>query len=67
MIKSMLSTIWNEMIARARMLRNEGEDADIAGYLASLRERWRFLDMDHSARHEWLSSAPGRQQRRPNV
>jgi hypothetical protein len=55
------------MIARARMLRNEGEDADIAGYLASLRERWRFLDMDHSARHEWLISAPGRQQRRPNV
>jgi hypothetical protein len=55
------------MIARARMLRNEGEDAETAGYLASLRERWRFLDMDHSARHEWLSSAPGRQQRRPNV
>jgi hypothetical protein len=35
----MLSTIWNEMIARARMLRNEGEDAETAGYLASLRER----------------------------
>jgi len=66
-IKSMLSTIWKEMIARPRMLRNEGEDAETAGYLASLRERWRFLDMDHSARHEWLSSAPGRQQRRPNV
>ena len=57
MIKSMLSTIWNEMIARARMLRNEGQDAETAGYLASLRERWRFLDMDHSARHEWLISA----------
>ena len=56
MIKPMLSTIWNEMIARARMLRNEGEDAETA-YLASLRERWRFLDMDHSARHEWLISA----------
>jgi hypothetical protein len=56
-IKSMLSTIWNELIARARMLAVEGEDAETAGYLASLRERWRFLDMDHSARHEWLISA----------
>ena len=57
MIKSMLSTIWNELIARARMLAVEGEDAETAGYLASLRARWRFLDMDHSARHEWLISA----------
>ena len=57
MIKPTLSTIWNEMIARARMLAIEGEDAETAGYLASLRERWRFLDMDHSARHEWLISA----------
>jgi hypothetical protein len=56
-IKSMLSTIWNELIARARMLAVEGEDAETAGYLASLSERWRFLDMDHSARHEWLISA----------
>jgi hypothetical protein len=53
----MLSTIWNELIARARMLAVEGEDAETAGYLASLRERWRFLDMDHSARHECLISA----------
>ena len=45
------------MIARARMLAIEVEDAETAGYLASLRERWRFLDMDHSARHEWLISA----------
>lgn len=25
-----------------------------SNYLASLREQWRFLDLDHSARHEWL-------------
>ena len=52
------------MIARAPMRADNSEDDDTAGYIASLRERWRFLDMDHSARHEWLISVRFRGQQR---
>jgi hypothetical protein len=47
-----------------RMLTTEREYADDGiSYLASLRERWRFLDLDHSARHGWLNRRAGQQRR----
>jgi len=64
MIKRRCRLIWNVIIAGARMLANNSEDHHPAGYIASLRERWRFLDMDHSARHEWLISVRFRGQQR---